>query len=129
MSTFKLFTLLALLVLNGCTMMSHMEELSTLGDVAREKDNQNNAVKLVDDYYDALVAAIVSKQMDQFPSQVDIRRKFGDPMVIKTIQVNGHLQQEWMYRHSLIKEAKDKVYLYFDDQGQLFKYEQEKIQW
>ena len=67
--------------------------------------------------------------MSHYTNQSDIRSTFGEPITIKTIQLNGKKQEQWMYRYAVIREAKDKVYLYFDEEARLIKYEQEKIEW
>ncbi len=106
-----------------------MEQLSTMGEFSRDKDNQNKIVKNVNAQYDALVSAINSKEMGHFKTQADIRSNFGDPLAVKNIIVNGQKQQEWLYRYALIKTAKSKVYLYFDERGNLLNYKEEKIEW
>ena len=100
-----------------------------MGDFSRDKDNQKKIIQRVKDNYDALVAAINTQQMSSYTNQVDIRNKFGEPIAIKDIKVDGKKQQRWMYRYALIRESKDKVYVYFDERQSLIKYEQEKIEW
>ena len=114
---------------SGCSILGHLDELSTLGDYSRDKDNQGKEVKLINDHYDALVKAINDKQMDSFSTQVDIRTTFGEPITIRLIETKDKKFERWTYRYAVIKQAKDRVYLYFDEKGKLVKYEQEKIQW
>ncbi len=125
----KVFLFLMLLVCSGCSIIGHLDQLSTMGEFAREKSDEKKIIDQAKSNYDALVVAINTNQMNSYANQVDIRNKFGDPITIKDIEVNGKKQQQWMYRYALIREAKDKVYLYFDDQGKLIKHEQERIEW
>lgn len=120
---------LLVLTFNGCAIIGHLNELSTMGEFARDKDNQNKIVNLNNSHYDALMAAINAKEMVHFTNQAEIRNTFGEPIVIKTITVDGKIQEQWLYRYAVIKQAKDKVYLYFDDQGKFLNYKQEKIEW
>ena len=120
---------LVFLSFSGCSILSHLDELSMMGDFSRDKDNQKKIIQRVKDNYDALVAAINTQQMSSYTNQVDIRNKFGEPIAIKDIKVDGKKQQRWMYRYALIRESKDKVYVYFDERQSLIKYEQEKIEW
>ena len=124
-----LFFTMSLLAFNGCAIIDHLDELSMMGDFARDKDDQKKIIQRVKDNYDALVGAINAKQMNSYSNQIDIRNKFGEPIAIKDLKIDGKKQQQWLYRYALIREAKDKVYLYFDENGGLTKYEQEKIEW
>ena len=44
--------LTVLLGLSGCTIVSNIDQLSTLGNYSREKENQHRLVKSIDDHYD-----------------------------------------------------------------------------
>jgi uncharacterized membrane protein YfhO len=130
MMNLRFSLVMALLIMTtGCEFLGHMDELNMLGDYSRDKDNQSKAIKLINENYDALVKAITANEMSYFKNQSDISGRFGEPISIKQINVNGKTQQQWLYRQAILKGAKDKVYLYFDDQGSLLKYEQEQIQW
>ena len=113
----------------GCSILNHLDEILTLGDYSRDKGAQHKLVDGIDARYDALVAAMKSGDIKKYPDQKAIRRAFGDPILIKGIDDHGRSQEQWLYRHALPMKAQDRVYLYFDQQGKLFKYEQEKIQW
>ena len=113
----------------GCSAIHHLPELSTMGEYSREMDNNKKTVDAVDQRYDALVAAINTDGLKSYSDAGGVRSFFGAPILIKPIEVDGRPQEQWLYRHALISKSKDKVYLYFDKQGKLIKYEKENIQW
>ena len=125
----ELFLMIFVACLCGCSIIDHLEELSTLGDYSRDRDNQQKHIDHVNDRYDALVAVIKANGLKQDLSQTDARMNFGEPIMIKVIEIDGQKQEQWLYRHAVPTNAKDKVYLYFDTKGKLVKYEQEKIEW
>jgi hypothetical protein len=113
----------------GCGTLSHMDQLLVMGDYARDKNVQYKMVDEINAHYEALVVAINSGKIKNYPDQTSIRANFGEPITIKTITVDGRSEEEWLYRHAIPQKAKDKVYLYFDTKAQLIKYIQEKIEW
>ncbi|MBI3602439.1 MAG: hypothetical protein HY209_06055 [Candidatus Omnitrophica bacterium] len=113
----------------GCTILNHLDEISTLGDYSRDKDDQHKLVNGINARYDALVAAMKSGDIKKYPDQKAVRQAFGESILIKRIDDHGQPQEQWLYRHALPIKAQDKVYLYFNAQGKLLRYEQEKIQW
>ncbi len=113
----------------GCYVLSKMDELSTLGNYTRDKEEQQRIINRVDARYDALLAAVNTGAIKQYSDQRSVRKAFGDPIVIKVAGVAGHKQERWLYRYALPLKARDKVYLYFDGKGKLVQYKQEKIQW
>jgi hypothetical protein len=113
----------------GCSILGHMDQISMMGDYARDKNGQYKTVDQVDASYDSLVNAINAGKIKDYPDQISILRNFGDPILKKTMNADGQAQEQWLYRHAIPQKAKDKVYLYFDSNGKLVKYNQEKIQW
>lgn len=113
----------------GCSVLNHMDQLMIMGDYARDKNVQNKVVDNIKVNYDALVTAIHSGKIKNYPDQTSILTNFGEPIEKRVINVQGQDQDRWLYREAIPQKAKDKVYLYFDRQGKLITYSQEKIQW
>ena len=118
-------TLTLLVFSSGCSVLNNLDQLLTLNEYSKEKDEQKKIVDKTDAQYDALAAAINSGEIKKYTNEASIREAFGEPISIKALD---H-QEQWLYRHAIPLKAKDKVYLYFDGQGKLLKYEQEQIQW
>ena len=100
-----------------------------MGEYSREMDNHKKVTDQTNQHYDALVAAIDANGLKPYADVVSMRTTFGEPIMKRSLLVNGQPHEQWVYRYALISKAKDKVYLYFDGQGKLIRCEKEKIQW
>jgi len=112
--------ILLLLSFSGCTVLENLDELTTLGQYSREKDAQHVLVKSIDDHYDALAKGIDQGTMGHYENEGSFVKAFGDPLVKKDL-ADG--RQRWLYRHAIYRLSKDKVYVYFDKNGQVIKWE------
>ena len=123
--------LLVLLGSSGCTILENLDEISTLGDYSREKDTQHRMVKTINDHYDALSQAKMPNCSDfeklgycegpnNYPDEASFVRSFGEPLLKKDLSDGT---QRWLYRHAIYRLSKDKVYVYFDRDGKMIKWE------
>jgi hypothetical protein len=124
-----LFLIVVFAFLSGCSILHHMDQLLMMGDFSRDKNVQGKVVGEIDAHYDSLVSVIHSGKIKNYPDQASILHNFGEPIARKTVTVDGASQEQWLYRHAIPLSAKDKVYLYFDHEGKLINYTQEKIEW
>ena len=109
-----------LLSLSGCNALSNLDELSVMGDYSREKDNQHRLVKSIDDHYDDLVKIISQGHINGYKDKASFINSFGGPIFKKDLGLRG---ERWLYRYAILKTAKDKVYVYFDRDGKMIKWE------
>ena len=114
------YLLMALLGLSGCSILSNLDEISVMGDYAREKDDQHRLVKSINDHYDALTKAIDQKVINEYKDEASFTCSFGDPILKKDLSGGT---QRWLYRYAIYRFAKDKVYVYFDRDGKMIKWE------
>ena len=114
------YILLMLLGLSGCTALENLDELTLMGDYSREKDNQHRLVKTINDHYDALTKAIAQKRINGYKDEASFVHSFGEPISKKDL-ADG--TQQWLYRYAIYRFAKDKVYVYFDRNGQQVRWE------
>ena len=114
------YLLLLLLALSGCAVLDNTDELSTLGNYSREKDAQHREVKTINDHYDALIKAIDQGRISQYKDQAAFAHFFGDPLLKKDLSGGS---SRWLYRYAIYRLAKDKVYVYFDNDGKMIKWE------
>jgi len=114
------YLLLALLGLSGCVIIENLDEISVLGDYSRNKDNQHHLVKSINDHYDALTKAIAKRYISDYKDKASFARSFGEPILKKDLSDGG---QRWLYRYAIYRFAKDKVYVYFDHNGKIIKWE------
>jgi hypothetical protein len=114
------YLVLVCLGLSGCTVLSNLDELSVLGGYSREKDNQHRLVKSIDDYYDTLIKTIDQKHINDYKDESSFTHSFGEPILKKELSDGT---QRWLYRYAIYKSAKDKVYVYFDRNGRMIRWE------
>jgi len=108
------------MALSGCGILSHMDELSVMGDYSREKDNQARLIKSTDEHYDALTKAIARGRIRDYKEKSSFLISFGDPILKKVLDDGS---ERWLYRYAIYRTAKDKVYVYFDRGGKMIKWE------
>ena len=116
-------------LLSGCAVIHHLDQLQTMGEFSRDKNVQGKMVDTANASYASLLTAINTGKIKEYPSMEAIRNNFGEPIDTAAVLIDGVSCRIWLYRDAIPQTAKDKVYLYFDPQGKLIKFEQEKIQW
>ncbi len=114
------YLVLICLCLSGCIIIENLDEISLLGDYSRNKDNQHHLVKSINDHYDALAKVIAQGHINDYKDKASFVSSFGDPILKKDLSDGG---QRWLYRHAIYRLAKDKVYVYFDRNGKMIKWE------
>ncbi|MDO8675761.1 MAG: hypothetical protein Q7K71_06585 [Candidatus Omnitrophota bacterium] len=114
--------LLLVLFFSGCVqvqMLPHLDEALTLRSFSAQKDEQHQYVRDADARFDKLLAAVQSGDIKKYNTKKDIVRAFGEPVLTKDIVIDGLPSTYGLYRHAIGSKAKQKVYLYFNAQGQL----------
>jgi len=114
------YLVLICLCSSGCVILENLDEISILGDYSREKENQHHLVKSIDDHYDALIKIIDQGHIGDYKTQASWVHSFGEPLLKKDLKDGG---QRWLYRHAVYRLSKDKVYVYFDRDGKMIKWE------
>ena len=115
-----LYFLVILFSFSGCTIINNLDELKTLGAYSREKDAQHRDVKDIDGRYDGLTKVIDKGFIEDYKDKSSFVHSFGQPILKKSF-ADG--QERWLYRHAIYRLSKDKVYVYFDSNGKLVKWE------
>ena len=100
--------------------MDNLDQLSVIGEYSREKDGQHQLVKDIDGHYDALVKVIDQGHLNDYKNESYFLSSFGDPILKKDLSDGA---QRWLYRHAIFRLAKDKVYVYFDHEGKMIRWE------
>jgi hypothetical protein len=115
-----LYLSVVLLGLSGCAAIENLDALSVLGQYSREKDTQHRIVKAINDHYDALSRAIDQGHISEYKDKTSFVHAFGKPILKRGLSDGA---ERWLYRHAIYRLAKDKVYVYFDREGKLIKWE------
>jgi len=114
------YILIMLLGFSGCTIISNLDEISTLSSYSREKDNQHRMVKTIDDHYDALAKVIAQGHISEYKDKSSFIHSFGQP-ILKKMMSDG--SERWLYRHAIYRFSKDQVNVYFDQHDRMIKWE------
>ena len=104
-------------------MLPYLDQALLLKDMGDEKDAQDKYVLNANAGFDKLLAAVQSGDIKKYKTREDITRAFGEPVLIKDITADGQPLKQCLYRYAIQSKAKQKVYLYFDAQGHLTRWE------
>ena len=118
--------LLFVLFFSGCVqaqMLPHLDEALTLRSFGAQKDEQHQYVRDADARFDKLLAAVQSGDIKKYRTKENIVKAFGEPILTRDIVIDGLPSTYGLYRHAIGSKAKQKVYLYFNAQGQLTRWE------
>ena len=114
------------LVLPGCAKLAHLRELLTLQAYSDNNEEKTRFIENADKRFEALVQELKAGRLARTMQQEDIRRVYGAPIYDKIIAgESGEARTLWMYRRQTDYARKEKVYLYFDEQGMLIRGEVE----
>lgn len=122
--------LLILLVLGvslmGCAQVKqvqNLDELLTLKEYSEEKGAQEKWIEEEAAKFDRILAAAQDGSIKSVATQPLILERFGDPVLKEHTELDNKSVERWLYRHPIQKLAFEKVYLFFDADGRLLKYE------
>ena len=122
----KIYLLLVVGIGSGCMqaqMLPHLDEALTLRSLSEEGDQQRKDVSAVNAAFDKLLAAVESGDIKKYRTQGDVMNAFGPPITVKDIVIDGKTLKVCLYRYAIQKEAKKRVYLYFNTKGHLVRWE------
>lgn len=114
---------LGCLLLSGCSKVSHLDQLLTLKDLADEQEELNKYIDQQDKNFDRMLEEVKAGTLDQYSNKQKILRTFGEPVFARDVIEEGHGLESWLYRYTTQYFGTEKVYLYFDSEGNLVKSE------
>ena len=109
--------------LGGCAKISHMDQLLTLKGVADEQTRIGKFVEAQDRKFDKMVKEAKDGTLDQYINKRKFVRAFGEPVVVTMVQEDDRELESWLYRHAMAYFHAEKIYLYFDADGNLVRSE------
>ncbi len=113
-------------ILLGCAkvgQLQHLDELLTLKAYSDEKDAQQKWVGEENKRFERLLAAVQNDSIQRYASRDAILKDFGSPVLTDIVEDKSQSLDRWLYRHPIQKFATDRVYLYFDSNDRLVKFE------
>ena len=124
MNFFFLFLLVT--IASGCTQVKqfqNLDELLVLKDYSDEKEAQGKWIDQETKRFELILAAAKDGSIKDFSTQRTMREHFGVPVLIEHVQEGGASVERWLYRHPIQKLASDRVYIFFNSDGNLLRFE------
>lgn len=122
-----LFTLhLFVVCLSGCSTVKkiqHLPQLLTLKNYSDSQGSIKKEAEQADKMFDELVVEIEAGQFD-YQTAAQVEKRFGDPVFRREAACQAQACEQWLYRKAKDFSGEDgKVYLYFNNEGQLVDFE------
>jgi hypothetical protein len=124
---FSLVTLhLFVVCLSGCSTakkIQHLPQLLTLKSYSDSQGSIKKEAEQADKMFDEIVVEIEAGQFD-YQTAVEVQKRFGEPVFKREAEYQGQMCEQWLYRKAKDFSGEDgKVYMYFDNEGQLVNFE------
>lgn len=113
----------SLLALTSCAKLQHLDELLTLKGLSDEQAQMGKEIERQDARFERLVAAVQEGSIGKYKNQKNVSGQFGPPVYIENDQEDGRSIEVWVYRYAARFFDSPKVYLYWDQAGQLVRWE------
>lgn len=122
MKTIIAFFIVAFLA--GCSTVSGLDRIKAL---SLSRDEQEATIKEQDQKFKQLLNDFSTGKIEKGASKDEITQAYGEPILITELKKDS-LAEEWMYRHPAQFFGSEKIFLYFNDKGELadFKYEAQR---
>ena len=101
--------------------LQHLDELLTLQDMSKDRDQQIKYVDEQNKKFDQLLEVVNAGRLSEYSDKKKVVKAFGEPILAKSIVEDGQPAEEWLYRYATKYFNSDKIYLYFDGQGNLIR--------
>ena len=129
MSNPKIFIpVFVLLFFTGCAKLAHMDQLLTLKGLSDEQTQMGKEIKHQDAKFERLVAEVREGTISRYKKQESVSGTFGAPVFTEKVAEGGRPLEVWVYRYAARFFDSPKVYLYWNQAGELvqWKYEEGK---
>ncbi|MBI5149978.1 MAG: hypothetical protein HZA28_04320 [Candidatus Omnitrophica bacterium] len=107
----------------GCAKIAHMDQLLTLKAVSDEQTQMGKEIKRQDAKFERLVAAVEEGLIAKYKSQKSVSGEFGQPVYVWQTDDDGQSLEVWAYRYAAQFFGSPKVYLYWNQSGELVRWE------
>ena len=123
-----------LFFLTGCMQakqLAHLDPLLRLKGMSENGDEKNKFVEQQNKRFEQLAAVVKAGRIHEFRDKKQILEAFGEPVFTKTVTEDSVLgngepfshvpAEQWLYRYATKYFNAEKIYLYFDDKGNLLR--------
>src|SRR3989338_5043387 len=107
----------------GCAKLQHLDQLLTLKAVSDEQAKMGKEIERQDVRFESLVAAVKEGTISKYKDQKNVTTQFGPPVFTEKIEEDGHSLEVWVYRYGARFFDSPKVYLYWNQSGELVRWE------
>lgn len=118
-----IFLTVALLGLNGCSLLQHYEQLMALKRIGDSQREIELYLKAQEEGFYKLKQDLKTKKLKIGVPQEEILARYGEPVLSKEVKDKPQIQQVFLYRHPTNYFTSDKIYLYFDKNRKLVSFE------
>ncbi len=107
----------------GCAKVAHMDQLLTLKSYSDNKEAQEKFVAAQDRNFEKLLEHLTGQEGLRLETRRQVTRKFGPPVFVRTVFQKGRHNELWLYRRAVGYFDVEKVYLTFDGEGRLVRWD------
>lgn len=111
------------LLLAGCAKLQHLDQLLTLKGLSDEQVQMGKEIDRQDARFERLVAAVEEGSIGKYKNQKSVSGQFGPPVYIEKNEEDGRSLEVWVYRYAAKFFDSPKVYLYWNQDGNLIRWD------
>lgn len=100
-----------------------MDQLLTLKALSGEQERMGQEINRRDAQFERLAAQVKAGAIGTYKSRKSVSGEFGPPVYVEKIEKDGRPLEVWVYRYAAQFFDSPKVYLYWDQSGQLVRWE------
>ncbi len=115
----KLFSVIFLVLICGCSTVQHMDELLTLKRVADSQKQIEIYLQKQEQGFSRLYEDINTGKLKPGKLERAIISEYSDPVLIKKPEGQTDIKEILLYRHPTEYFSSDRIYLYIDNKGKL----------
>ncbi len=117
------FILIIMFFAAGCAKLQHLDQLLTLKGLSDEQTQMGQEIERQDAKFERLVAAVEEGSIAKYKSQKSVLGQFGSPIFTEKVEEDGRPLEVWVYRYAARFFDSPKVYLYWDQAGNLIRWD------
>ena len=112
--------ILIMTALSGCAILDNLDGAMALKDFSQERDAQDAAVKVADAKFARLLEQLrMPDELKHYQLKANIVNEFGPPVFCR----DAAGLDQCLWRQSISTSQSPRVYIYFDGQGKLQRWE------
>lgn len=120
MKTFiRFYLIVSILTFCGCAKLTHLTQLLTIKRYSDNKDLQAKFVNEENQKFERMLELVKTGKINQYKNKKEFLAAIGEPITKFPKKRHGFEYEQWLYRKTGTLKDGEKVYLYFDKEGNL----------